>query len=114
MSFINPTPVEELDENMRRLRELGKLPGQGPGVAQVMENAGRWSVWLSPDATVVELAALIGGLNNGGTKVKAEHMGQGAFALMPLDETSRAPSGEWIASILGDPPRPLPSLVARL
>ena len=100
----------------QRLRdECRDLPeARAPGVARLMENAGRWSVWLSPDATVVELAALIGGLNNGGVKVKAEHMGHGAFALMPLDETSRAPSGEWLVAILSEQPRPLPSLVAKL
>lgn len=82
-------------------------------VATVMENGRNWSVWLSPDATVVELAALMAGLRSGGVEVAAEHMGAGAFALVPLKPTP-APSGEWIISILGEQPRPLPSLVSRL
>jgi len=114
MSFVNPTSTEELDESRRRIREREfELAQKKEGVARVMENRGHWSVWLSPDATVLELAALMAGLRNGGVNVAAEHMGSGAFALIPIDDKTPPPTGDWIIAILSEQPRPLPTLVSR-
>lgn len=82
-------------------------------VATVMANGAHWSIWLSPDATVLELAAIMAGLRNGGVVVAAEHMGGGAFAIVPIDEKTPPPSGDWLIAILTEQPRPLPSLVSR-
>lgn len=82
-----------------------------PDLAQVLENDHGWSIWLSPDATIVELAALMGGL---GCKVEARDMGGGAFALFPVDPHSPCPTPGHLVGILehGIGPR-LPSLLLK-
>lgn len=74
------------------------------------QNDERWSVWLSPDATVVELAALMGGL---GCKVEARDMGGGAFAVFPVDLTVPPPTAGFIVGILEHGVGRLPSLLCR-
>lgn len=74
-----------------------------------------WSVYLSPDATVIELAVLMVGLRKLGLEVGAEPVGdEGAFFLRPLDETSRAPTGRELAWIIerGFPGR-LPTILLK-
>lgn len=84
---------------------------QRENLARLEVNDERWSVWLSPDATVVELAALMHGL---GCKVEARDMGGGAFAILPIDPATPAPSAAQVANVLehGIGGR-LPSLLCR-
>jgi hypothetical protein len=81
-----------------------------PELARVEANDHGWSVWLSPDATVVELAALMGGL---GCKVEARDMGGGAFAIRPTDPNTPAPTAGYVAGILEHGIGRLPSLLCR-
>lgn len=77
-------------------------------VARLEKNDERWSIWLAPEATVVELALLLGGIP---CKLEAHNMGEGAFALIPVEAHSPCPTAEQLAELfekgLG---RPLPSL----
>jgi hypothetical protein len=77
-------------------------------VARLEKNDERWSIWLAPEATVVELALLLGGIP---CKMEAHNMGEGAFALIPMEPHAPCPTAEQLAALfergLG---RPLPSL----
>lgn len=77
-------------------------------VARLMKNDERWSIWLDLDATVVELALLLGGIP---CKLEAHNMGEGAFALIPVEAHAPCPTAEQLAALfergLGSP---LPSL----
>jgi hypothetical protein len=77
-------------------------------VARLEKNDERWSIWLAPEATVVELALLLGGIP---CKLEAHNMGEGAFALIPVEAHAPCPTAAQIAALfekgLG---RPLPSL----
>lgn len=77
-------------------------------VARLEKNDERWSIWLSPEATVVELALLLGGIP---CKLEAHNMGEGAFALIPVEAHAPCPTAAQLAALfekgLG---KPLPSL----
>lgn len=82
--------------------------------AQVFENGRTWSVWLSPDATVVELAVIMAGLRAEGINIQADHMGHGAFALFPMIPGTPPPTAVMLARIMSDPlPERLPALIAK-
>lgn len=81
-----------------------------PNVARMEKNERGWSIWLSPDATVLELAALMGGLQRRGRRMRAEDMGGGAFVLFP-EPGDLPPLAEEIIDIMTSTYRgPLPTL----
>jgi hypothetical protein len=81
-----------------------------PELVRLEKNDQYWSVWLSPEATVVELAALMGGL---GCKCEARDMGEGAFAVFPMDPHTPAPTAGFIVGILEHGIGRLPSLLCK-
>lgn len=71
--------------------------------AGVSDNGrGAWAVWLSPEATVVELSALMGGLAQSGRRCTAEHMGAGVFVLIPIDENTTRPDSALLVSCMSE------------
>lgn len=69
-----------------------------------------WCIQLSPEVTVVELAALMHGL---GCKVRADHQGDGVYQIWPIDPTTPPPTEEHIRDILARGfDGPLPALMA--
>lgn len=96
----------------RRQQYPGDVAPEAP--AAVVDNGrGAWSVWLSPDVTVPELANLMRGLRDLGRRVIAEHMGAGVFVLVPLDAGQAPPTARDLAGIWIHIPGNLPSLTAR-
>jgi hypothetical protein len=66
-------------------------------VARLEKNDERWSIWLDPSATVVELALLLGGIP---CKMEAHQVGdEGAFALIPVEAHAPCPTGEQLAAL---------------
>lgn len=94
-------------EHARRVERVLAHPPRAD-VARLEKNDERWSIWLAPEATVVELALLMGGIP---CKLEAHNMGEGAFALIPVEAHSPCPTADQLAALfekgIG---RPLPSL----
>lgn len=94
--------------------ELARLIGVD--LADEQGDLSTWSVYLSADATVVELAVLMFGLRRLGLEVGADAaIDSGAFFLRPLDEKSRAPTARELVQIIehGFPERPPTILLKR-
>lgn len=65
-------------------------------VVQLMKNDAHWLIWLDPKATVVELALLMGGIP---CKLEAHNMGDGAFALVPVEASALCPTAADLATL---------------
>lgn len=70
-----------------------------------------WWIEVSPDATVLELAALMHGLKR---KVRARHVGDGVFRITADREHVQPPTGEELMQIMtAGFPYPIPAYVLR-
>jgi hypothetical protein len=82
-------------------------------LATVVIDGDSWAVRLSPQATVVELACLLFTLGGGErVKVQAVDMGRGAFAVVPIAASMKAPTAADIARAMEHWTGPVPSLVS--
>lgn len=79
----------------------------------VIANDERWSVLLSADYTMQELAALMGGLRLARIAVEAFPLGEGVFALIPLLPNHPPPDAKFLMSCMAVGALQLPRLAIR-
>jgi hypothetical protein len=76
----------------------------------VSPHAGSWCVYIPESMTVVELAAIMGGI---GVRTIAHHEGGGVFVLRPIDAGAPMPTPEQLRDILEHGLPAIPPLVSR-
>lgn len=63
-----------------------------PSAPVIRANDERWSVWIDPNTTLLETVALMSGLRLIGISVEAHNIGDGVFALTPINPHREPPS----------------------
>lgn len=79
----------------------------------VLANDERWQILLSPEHTIVELAAIMGGLKIHGIMVEAMVHDDGSVSVIPTDQYQERPTIETVLLWMWEGKLHLPRLVVR-